>query len=94
MYKQKTPEDYVIATSKTHSIRDFLNEAFNHVGIEDWEPYIKQDPRFMRPAEVDVLLRRLLIKKAEIEMEWVPQTNFSELVKKMVDNDLKLLKNE
>jgi GDPmannose 4,6-dehydratase len=89
MLQQKTPEDYVIATSKTHSIRDFLNEAFNHVGIEDWEPYIKQDPRFMRPAEVDVL--RGDYKKAKEEMEWIPQTTFSELVKKMVDNDLKLL---
>jgi len=91
MLQQETPEDYVIATGETHSIRDFLTEAFNHVGIEDWEPYIKQDPRFMRPAEVDVL--RGDYKKAKEEMEWVPQTTFSELVKKMVDNDLKLLSN-
>ena len=55
MLQQDNPEDYVIATGETHSIRDFLTEAFNHVGITDWEPYIKQDPRFMRPAEVDVL---------------------------------------
>ncbi len=89
MLQQETPEDYVIATGETHSIRDFLTEAFNHVGIEDWEPYIKQDPRFMRPAEVDVL--RGDYKKAKEEMEWVPQTTFSELVKKMVDNDLKIL---
>ena len=89
MLQQETPEDYVIATGETHSIRDFLTEAFNHVGITDWEPYIKQDPRFMRPAEVDVL--RGDYTKAKEEMEWVPQTNFSELVKKMVDNDLKLL---
>ena len=89
MLQQETPEDYVIATGETHSIRDFLTEAFNHVGIEDWEPYIKQDPRFMRPAEVDVL--RGDYTKAKEEMEWVPQTNFSELVKKMVNNDLKLL---
>ena len=92
MLQQETPEDYVIATGETHSIRDFLTEAFNHVGITDWEPYIKQDPRFMRPAEVDVL--RGDYTKAKEEMEWVPQTNFSELVKKMVDNDLKILKNE
>jgi len=91
MLQQETPEDYVIATGETHSIRDFLTEAFNHVGIADWEPYIKQDPRFMRPAEVDVL--RGDYTKAKEEMEWVPQTNFSELVKKMVDNDLKLLSN-
>ena len=55
MLQQDKPEDYVIATGETHSIRDFLTEAFNHVGIKNWEPYIKQDPRFMRPAEVDVL---------------------------------------
>ena len=91
MLQQETPEDYVIATGETHSIRDFLTEAFNHVGITDWEPYIKQDPRFMRPAEVDVL--RGDYTKAKKEMEWIPQTNFSELVKKMVDNDLELLKN-
>ena len=89
MLQQETPEDYVIATGETHSIRDFLTEAFNHVGITNWEPYIKQDPRFMRPAEVDVL--RGDYTKAKEEMEWVPQTNFSELVKKMVNNDLKLL---
>ena len=92
MLQQDNPEDYVIATGETHSIRDFLTEAFNHVGITNWEPYIKQDPRFMRPAEVDVL--RGDYTKAKKEMEWVPQTNFSELVKKMVDNDLKILKNE
>ena len=89
MLQQETPEDYVIATGETHSIKDFLTEAFNHVGIENWKPYIKQDPRFMRPAEVDVL--RGDYTKAKEEMEWVPQTTFSELVKKMVDNDLKLL---
>jgi len=91
MLQQETPEDYVIATGETHSIRDFLTEAFNYVGIKDWSKYIKQDPRFMRPAEVDVL--RGDYSLAELEMEWVPQTNFSELVKKMVDNDLELLKN-
>mgnify|MGYP000359606328 CR=1 FL=1 len=89
MLQQDNPEDYVIATGETHSIRDFLTEAFNHIGIKDWTKYIKQDPRFMRPAEVDVL--RGDYTKAKEEMEWVPQTNFSELVKKMVDNDLKLL---
>ena len=89
MLQQETPKDYVIATGETHSIRDFLTEAFNHVGIKNWEPYIKQDPRFMRPAEVDVL--RGDYTKAKEEMEWVPQTTFSELVKKMVDNDIRIL---
>ena len=91
MLQQETPEDYVIATGETHSIKDFLTEAFNHVGIEDWSKYIKQDPRFMRPAEVDVL--RGNSSEADLHMGWKPKTNFSELVKKMVDNDLELLKN-
>jgi len=89
MLQQEVPEDYVIATGETHSIRDFLDAAFNHVGISDWSSYIKQDPRFMRPAEVDVL--RGDYKKAKDEMEWIPETNFNELVSKMVEHDLKLL---
>jgi GDPmannose 4,6-dehydratase len=88
MLQQKTPKDYVIATGETHSIKDFLTEAFNYVGIKDWEPYIKQDPRFMRPAEVDVLCGDYTAVKSD--MGWEPKTNFRELVKKMVDNDLKL----
>ena len=90
MLQQDTPEDYVIATGETHSIKDFLTEAFNHIGISNWSKYIKQDPRFMRPAEVDVL--RGDYTKAKLEMEWIPNTSFKELVKKMVDNDLKILK--
>jgi GDPmannose 4,6-dehydratase len=91
MLQQKTPKDYVIATGETHSIKDFLTEAFNYVGIKDWEPYIKQDPRFMRPAEVDVL--RGDYAKAKLEMNWNPKTSFQQLVIKMVDNDIKILKN-
>jgi len=89
MLQQETPEDYVIATGETHSIKDFLTEAFNHVGIEDWSKYIKQDPRFMRPAEVDVL--RGDYSKAKDGLGWKPKTTFKELVKKMVDNDIKTL---
>ena len=89
MMQQDTPEDYVIATGETHSIREFLDVAFNHIGISDWSSYIKQDPKFMRPAEVDVL--RGDYAKAELEMEWVPQTKFKSLVKKMVDHDLEIL---
>ena len=79
----------MIATGETHSIKDFLTEAFNHIGINDWSKYIKQDPRFMRPAEVDVL--RGDYASAELIMNWRPKTSFKELVKKMVDNDLQLL---
>jgi len=89
MWMMLQQEDYVIATGETHSIRDFLDVAFNHIGISDWSSYIKQDPRFMRPAEVDVL--RGDYKKAKDEMEWIPETNFNELVSKMVEHDLKLL---
>ena len=91
MLQQDEPKDYVIATGETHSIKDFLTEAFNHIGISDWSKYIKQDPRFMRPAEVDVL--RGDYTSAKLDMGWEPKTSFKELVKKMVDNDLKILSN-
>ena len=89
MLQQNEPEDYVIATGETHSIREFLDVAFNHIGIDDWENYIGQDPRFMRPAEVDVL--RGDSTRAKNELGWVPKTSFKELVEKMVNNDLKLI---
>ena len=92
MLQQDTPDDYVIATGETYSIRDFLDVAFNHIGILEWSAYVKQDEKFMRPAEVDVL--RGDSTKAFNKLGWKPKTNFEELVKKMVDNDLKLLKNE
>ena len=87
MLQQKIPNDYVIATGETHSIKDFLDIAFKHVDILNWEQFIKQDARFMRPAEVDVL--RGDSTKAETELGWKPKTSFEDLVKKMVDNDLK-----
>ena len=89
MLQQDTPDDYVIATGDTRSIREFLDEAFKCVGIEDWEPYIKIDSQFMRPAEVDVL--RGDYSKAKSQLGWEPKTNFNELVKIMIDNDIKLL---
>ncbi len=89
MLQQKTPDDYVIATGETYSIRDFLTIAFKHVGIENWSDYVKKDPRFMRPAEVDVL--RGDSSKAKKDLDWEPKTGFVSLVKKMVDNDIKLL---
>ena len=89
MMQQSKADDYVVATGETHSIRDFLDVAFNFVGIDNWAQYIKQDPRFMRPAEVDVL--RGDYAKAELEMNWKPKTNFTQLVEKMVKNDIELL---
>jgi GDPmannose 4,6-dehydratase len=90
MLQKDTPEDYVIATGDTRSIREFLDAAFKHVGIDNWESYIKVDPRFMRPAEVDVL--RGDFTKAKTQLGWEPKTSFDELVKIMIENDLNILK--
>ncbi len=89
MLQQDTPDDYIIATGEKHSIRDFLDAAFKCIGITDWNSYIKQDPRFMRPAEVDVL--RGDYTKAKTYLGWEPKTSFNELVEKMVLNDINLL---
>ena len=90
MLQQDEPDDFVIATGETHSIKDFLSCAFNEVGITDWQQYVRQDPRFMRPAEVDVL--RGDSSKARNCLGWQPKVSFEELVKRMVQNDLKILK--
>ena len=92
MLQQDEPNDYVISTGETWSIRDFLTKSFSEVGITDWEKYIKQDPQFMRPAEVDVL--RGDSTKAREELGWVPKTSFDELVGRMITNDIKLLSRE
>jgi GDPmannose 4,6-dehydratase len=89
MLQQDTPDDYVIATNETRSIREFLEAAFQIIGIAEWESYIKVDPRFMRPAEVDVL--RGDYSKAQKQLGWTPKTSFNDLVRIMVDNDIKLL---
>jgi GDPmannose 4,6-dehydratase len=89
MLQQDTPDDYVIATGDTWSIRDFLDQAFSVIGISDWEPYIKIDPKFIRPAEVDIL--RGDCTKAKENLGWEPKTSFKEMVRVMVENDIKLL---
>ena len=89
MLQQDRPDDFVIATGETHSIREFLDAAFDVVDISNWEKYVKQDPRFMRPAEVDVL--RGDASKAKYELGWTPKTDFQKLVKNMVESDLALL---
>lgn len=89
MLQQDKPDDYVVATGETHSIREFLDHAFKFVGIDDWSKYVSQDPRYMRPAEVDVL--RGNATKAKEKLNWEPQVSFTELVSKMVNNDIKLL---
>ena len=92
MLQQDTPDDYVIATNKKYSVREFLTEAFKVVGIEDWFSYVVQDPRYMRPAEVDVLLGDY--SKAKQNLGWSPKTSFKDLVRIMVENDINILKNE
>ncbi|HEY3356087.1 MAG TPA: GDP-mannose 4,6-dehydratase [Polyangia bacterium] len=86
MLQQKQPDDYVIATGETHSIGDFLDEAFGYVGL-DWKKYVAIDPRYYRPAEVDVL--RGDAAKARRALKWTPKTTFSGLVRIMVDADLR-----
>jgi len=89
MLQQDKPDDYVVATGEVHSIGEFLDAAFNEVGINRWDKYIGQDPRFMRPADVFYLAGDST--KAREELGWKPKTSFEELVSKMVDNDIKLL---
>ncbi len=86
MLQQDKPDDYVIATGKTHSIREFLDIAFKRVGIKEWNKYVKQDPRFMRPAEVELLLGDS--SKAHKKLGWKPEVSFKQLVEMMVDADV------
>lgn len=87
MLQQDEPDDYVIATGVTHTIRDFLDVSFRLAGIDDWQPYVKQDPRFYRPAEVDLLIGDP--SKAREKLGWTPKVSFEELVQMMYENDLK-----
>jgi GDPmannose 4,6-dehydratase len=89
MLQQDEPDDYVLATEESHSIKDFLKIAFDEVGINNWDEYIVIDPRFYRPAEVDVLIGDS--SKAKDKLGWKCKTSFEELVRLMVRNDLKLL---
>ena len=89
MLQQDKPEDFVIATGVSHSIRDFLDVAFDCVGIDDWSNYVVQDERFIRPAEVDVLCGDST--KARKVLDWKPKTSFEEMVRRMVTKDVGLL---
>ena len=88
MLQQDEPQDFVIATGETHSVRDFAQAAFDHVGL-DWEKYVETDAEYHRPAEVDLLKGDA--SKAKEVLGWEPQTKFANLVKLMVDADLKLV---
>ncbi len=88
MLQQNKPDDYVLATGETHSIGEFLELAFKEIGVSDWKPYVKQNPEFMRPAEVDILLGNPA--KAEKELGWKRKVDFPALVSMMVQHDLGL----
>ena len=91
MLQQDEPDDFVIATGKTYSIQRLLETAFNVVGL-NWQDYTVQDEKFMRPAEVDLLVGDPT--KAMAKLGWEPQVGFEELVQMMVESDLELLKRE
>ena len=88
MLQQDKPDDYVLATGQTHSIEDFLQAAFKEIDIEDWKPYVKQNPLYMRPSEVDILLGNPA--KAEKVLGWKRKVDFNGLVKRMVRYDIGL----
>ena len=88
MLQQDEPDDYVIATGETHTIEELVERAFAEVGIDDWQKYVRQDPKFFRPAEVDLLIGDAT--KARTKLGWKPEVDFPTLVKMMVRNDLNL----
>jgi GDPmannose 4,6-dehydratase len=91
MMQAEEPDDYVIATGETHSVREFLEEAFGRLDL-NWEEYVEIDPRYFRPAEVDLLLGDPT--KARTILGWEPKVSFKELVRIMVDGDMKLAERE
>ena len=88
MLQADEPDDYVLATNETHTVKEFVQEAFGHVGLE-WEKYLKYDARYERPAEVDLLIGDPA--KAKRQLGWEPNVRFKELVQIMVDADLEML---
>jgi len=86
MLQQDDPDDYVIATGETHTVREFLDVAFRCAEIEDWEHFVNQDPRFERPAEVDLLMGDA--EKADVKLGWKRRVTFEDLVRMMYENDL------
>lgn len=91
MLQQETPEDYVVGTGETHSVQELCEVAFGRVGL-DWRQYVRQDPRFMRPAEVDLLISDP--SKAKVKLGWVPEVSFKQLIEMMVDADIALLQHQ
>jgi GDPmannose 4,6-dehydratase len=91
MLQQEKPDDYVIATGETHSVRDFVEEAFSYAGL-DWRKHVEIDPKYYRPAEVDLLVGDS--GKAKKQLGWEPKTRFKNLVRLMVDADVEAVKDE
>ena len=88
MLQQDEPDDYVVSTDETHSVREFCEIAFGHVGL-DWEQYVTVDEKFFRPAEVDLLIGDSTT--ARTVLGWKPKVGFEQLVTMMVDADIKLV---
>ena len=88
MLQQDEPDDYVIATGETHTIEELVELAFDVAGVSNWRSYVRQDPKFFRPAEVDLLIGDST--KAREKLGWVPEVDFPSLVRMMVENDLRL----
>ena len=91
MLQQEKPDDYVIATGETHTIREFLDVSFGHVGL-DWKKHVEIDPRYYRPAEVELLIGDA--SKAKSQLGWEPKTKFADLARLMVDADIQLLSDQ
>ena len=89
MLQQAKPDDYVVATGESHSVREFLEAAFAHAGL-DWRKYVEIDPNYYRPTEVDLLVGDA--SKAKKQLGWEPKTKFNDLVKLMVDADMQMVK--
>ncbi len=87
MLQQDEPDDYVVATGETHSIEELVQQAFGEVGIDNWRDYVRQDPKYLRPAEVDLLIGDA--SKAKRVLGWEPEVDFPTLIKMMVDHDLR-----
>ncbi|MGH9870466.1 MAG: GDP-mannose 4,6-dehydratase [Candidatus Polarisedimenticolia bacterium] len=91
MLQQEEPDDFVIATGESHTVREFVDEAFGYLDL-DWSRYVRKDPRYLRPAEVDILVGDA--SKARRELGWQPQVTFRQLVRIMVDADMALAQHE
>jgi GDPmannose 4,6-dehydratase len=90
MVQQPAGDDYVVATGVAHSVRELVAAAFAAVGIEDWEPFVEQDKRFLRPADIDLVVGDA--SKARRVLGWAPTVGFDELVRMLVEHDLSELR--